>query len=91
VITGFEKDGRIRFTYHSEARDDKKLMQAFPENGLNNEGKTYGKSGKNGFSSINWATPWPKLKLSIGNLNMLIENKDFEITPDGEIIFNKRI
>jgi len=89
IITGFEKDGRIRFTHHSEARDDKKLMEAFPENGLDKEDKKYGKSGKNGFSSLNWESPWPKLKLSIGNLNMLIENKDFEIKPDGKIILNR--
>lgn len=78
VITGFEKDGRIRFLYHSEARDDKKLMTAFPES-------EYGKNGKNGFSSLNWETPWPKLKLSKDNLNMLIEGKDFNIKPDGVI------
>jgi CRISPR-associated endonuclease Csn1 len=91
VISGFEKDGRIRFTHHAEARDDKKLMSAFPENGLDDRGNKYGKSGKNGFSNINWDTPWPKLKLSVGNLNMLIEYKDFEILPDGEIVLNRRI
>ncbi|MDY0101508.1 MAG: HNH endonuclease domain-containing protein [Lentimicrobium sp.] len=89
VILGFEKDGRIRFKHHAEARDDKKLMVAFPEKGLDNEGKAFGKSGMNGFSSINWESPWPKLKLSKGNLNMLIENKDFKITPDGKIILNR--
>ncbi len=91
VINGFEKDGRIRFTYHAEARDDKKLMEAFPEKGTDSNGKVYGLGGKNGFSSINWDVPWPKLKLSIGNLNMVIENKDFKIMPDGEIILNNRI
>ncbi|MEI6141703.1 MAG: type II CRISPR RNA-guided endonuclease Cas9 [Mariniphaga sp.] len=80
VITGFEKDGRIRFLYHSEARDDKKLTEAYPIS-------EFGQNGKNGFSSINWDKPWPKLKLSKDNLNMLIENKDFEIKPDGEIRF----
>ncbi|MCX6239418.1 MAG: hypothetical protein NTY07_18015 [Bacteroidia bacterium] len=80
VITGFEKDGRIRFLYHSEARDDKKLMEAFPKS-------EHGQNGKNGFSSINWDKPWPKLKLSKDNLNMLIESKDFKIKPDGEIQF----
>jgi CRISPR-associated endonuclease Csn1 len=79
IITGFEKDGRIKFIYHSEAREDKKLTEAYPIS-------EYGQNGKNGFSSINWDKPWPKLKLSKDNLNMLIENKDFEIKPDGEII-----
>jgi len=77
-IQGFEKDGRIRFLHHIDSRDDKQLKELE---------LTYGKGIWQGFSSLNYEIPWPKLKLSVGNLNFLIENKDFEINPDGQIIF----
>jgi CRISPR-associated endonuclease Csn1 len=72
-------DGRLQFKYHAEARDDKQLLEEFPE-------KKYGKRAKNGFSKINSSKPYPKLLLSPGKLNFLIENKDF-IIENGEIIF----
>ncbi len=79
-IIKFEKDGRIVFGYHIDARSDNEL-KALEE--------IYGKSIYNGFSSVNYDSPWPKVKLSLGNLNFLIEGKDFTIKPDGEIIFRK--
>jgi CRISPR-associated endonuclease Csn1 len=85
IITGFEKDGRIRFLFHKEAREDKKLTEDFPKDKFDEFGNKYGESGKNGFSFLNWENPWPKLKISIGNLNILIEGKDFIIMPDGKI------
>lgn len=75
-IIKFEKDGRIVFGYNLDARSDNELKQLEIK---------YGKSIYNGFSSINFEIPWPKLKLSLGNLNFLIEGKHFEIKPDGEI------
>lgn len=76
IVTGFEKDGRIQFKYHLEARDDKTLIKLFGKNG--------GKS-----SNINFDNPCPKLRISKNNFNMLIEEKDFKITLLGEIIINK--
>ena len=78
-ILKFEKDGRIVFGYQLDARSDNELKQLEV---------VFGKSIYNGFSAINFEMPWPKLKLSLGNLNMLIEGKDFIINPDGEIDFN---
>lgn len=72
--------GLLQFQYHLEARDDKKLLEAFPE-------KEFGKKGKNGFSEINVENPYPKLLLSPGKFDFIIENKDFKINPDGEIKF----
>ncbi|MGE0079510.1 MAG: type II CRISPR RNA-guided endonuclease Cas9 [Bacteroidales bacterium] len=66
-ITEFEKDGRIKFKYHIDARKDEEI-------------------GK-GDSAIDYITPKGKLRLTKGNFNFLIEGKDFEIKPDGEIIF----
>ena len=79
-IRGFEKDGRIRFGLHIDARNDKQLSMDFPES-------EYQKNGKNGFSKVNYDNPWPRLKLSIGNFNMLIEGKDFKFSLDGNIEF----
>lgn len=79
-IKGFEKDGRIKFGLHIDARNDKQLIIDYPES-------KYKKSGKNGFSTVDYENSWPKLKLSIGNLNMLIEEKDFKFSVDGNIEF----
>lgn len=84
-------DGRIQFQHHLEARDDKKLLEAFPENELDLFGNKYGKKGKNGFSEINFENPLPRLLLSPGKFSFIIENKDFKITPDGNIIFIKNL
>ncbi len=75
-IIKFEKDGRIVFGYHLDSRSDNELKQLEEK---------YGKSIFNGFSSFNYEVPWPKLKLSLGNLDFLIEGLHFELKPDGEI------
>ncbi len=76
----FDKEiGRIKFQYHLEARNDKELQEAFPP-------ETFGQSGKNGFSSFDWDFIRPRLLLSLGNFNFVVEGKDFEILPDGEIL-----
>jgi len=81
-IRKFKKDGRIFFQYHKEARDDNHLKAYF----LNSPNKTFAIDGA---SSINFENPEHRLILSIGNLDMLIEHKDFEIKPDGEIVFKE--
>lgn len=40
-----------------------------------------------GDSTIDYENPKPKLRLSKGNFNFLIEDKDFEVSPDGQINF----
>lgn len=68
------KDGRLQFKYHLEARNDNQLLADYSQ---------YGKLGAKGFSSINIEEPWPKLRLSLGNFDFLIEGKDFRITTTG--------
>jgi CRISPR-associated endonuclease Csn1 len=80
-ILKFEKDGRIVFGYHLDARSD---------NDLKALSDIHGKSIYNGFSNIDFENPMPKLKLSPGNFNFLIENKDFFMKPDGKIYFNNK-
>ena len=79
-IDGFEKDGRIRFTHHLSSMSDKELKDLE---------STFGKGIYQGFSTINFEKPWPKLKLSMGNLKMAIEGMDFTIKMDGSIAWIK--
>lgn len=74
------KQGLIRFQYHLEARDDKQLSEAFPV-------KEFGQRGKNGFSKFTSEFVAPRLLVSPGNFNFIIENKDFEMRLDGSIEF----
>lgn len=73
-IEGFEKDGRVRLTHHLNAMSDNDLKT------IDDRKAIY-----QGFSSIDFENPWPKLKLSMGNLKMAIENKDFKMKMDGSI------
>ena len=70
-VTGMAADGRIKFTYHQEARDDKSISA---------------ECGK-GFSSVDVHRPVARLRLTLGNLNMYVEGYDFELTVTGEIKF----
>lgn len=70
--------GLLQLQYHLESRDDKSLAQSFPQ-------KEFGKAGTNGFSHINYTSPWPRLLLSLGNQNFWIEGKDF-IIKNGKVI-----
>lgn len=74
VVGSFE-EGKIYFKHHlcSMKEDEIKLQL-----------KNMGASDK-GASSINFETPYPKLRLSQGSLNIAIEGKHFEIKPDGQI------
>lgn len=70
-VTGMAADGRIKFTYHQEARDDKAITA---ECGM-------------GISQFNPNNPAARLRLTVGNLNMYVECYDFELTVTGEILF----
>ncbi|MCX6234326.1 MAG: hypothetical protein NT175_06315 [Bacteroidetes bacterium] len=74
--------GTLQFQYHLEARSDQQLSEAFPK-------ERYGQRGKYGFSNISFDSPWPRLLLSPVSLNFLIEDKDFKILPDSEIVFTR--
>ena len=70
-VTGMAADGRLRFTFHQEARDDKSISA---ECGM-------------GISNINVNEPVARLRLSSNNWNMIVEGYDFELTVTGEIKF----
>ena len=72
--------GNIQFQHHLEARDDKQLTDDFPI-------KEFGKKGMNGFSKFSSDFIAPRLLLSPGNFNFIIEGKDFEMKLDGSIEF----
>ncbi|UYN86269.1 MAG: hypothetical protein KIT51_15570 [Cyclobacteriaceae bacterium] len=76
VIEGFEKDGRIRFKHHIDSRTDNHLKELE---------ESFGKAIWQGFSKMNFESPYPKLKLSKDNLNIAVEGYDFEIKMDGKI------
>jgi len=75
------KQGLIRFQHHLEARDENQLSIDFPIN-------EFGQKGKNGFSKFSSDFVAPRLLLSAGNFDFIIQNKDFEMKLDGTINFN---
>jgi CRISPR-associated endonuclease Csn1 len=74
------KQGLIQFQNHLEARSDEELSVSFPK-------KEFGSKGKNGFSKFTYDFFAPRLLLSPGNYDFIIENKDFEMKLDGTIIW----
>lgn len=80
-VVKFAKDGRATFRYHQEARNDDNLKADFEK-----EHKTKAPSSlTNGESKFDFERIVPKLLLSPGGFNMLIENVDFILTVTGEI------
>ena len=77
------KDGRVTFKYHQEARNDEQLKIDYEKM----HGEKAPKSLTNGYSCVNFVSPYPKLLLSTGNFNMYVEGYDFELTVTGEIKF----
>ncbi|MFZ0489405.1 MAG: hypothetical protein WAM00_04110 [Salegentibacter sp.] len=75
------KAQRILFQHHLEARDDKQLTEDFPKN-------EYGTRGKDGFSKFSSDFVAPRLLLTPGNFDFIIEGKDFEMNLDGSLNFN---
>ena len=69
-------DGRLQLQHHLESRDDKALELAYPNNG---------KSGKNGFTTIDYNTPYPRLLLSLSKQLCWLEGIDF-IIRNGKVI-----
>jgi CRISPR-associated endonuclease Csn1 len=71
---------RILFQHHMEARDDKQLIADFPK-------EEFGTKGKDGFSKFSPDFVAPRLLLTPGKFDFIIENKDFEMKLDGSIEF----
>ncbi|AZI19760.1 hypothetical protein [Chryseobacterium taklimakanense] len=63
-----------------EARDDKQLALDFPK-------EVFGTKGKDGFSKFPVEFVAPRLLLTPGNFNFIIENIDFVLELDGKIEF----
>jgi len=74
------KTQRIIFQHHLEARSNDDLLKDFPR-------EQFGTKGKDGFSKFTTDFVAPRLLLSPGNFNFIIEGKDFEMKLDGTIIF----
>lgn len=77
------KQSLIQFQHHLEARSDEELSIDFPSD------KGFGQKGKNGFSRFTLDFIAPRLLLSPGNYNFLIEGKDFEMTLDGQVVLRE--
>ena len=74
------KTQRILFQHHLEARNNDALLKDFPR-------EQFGTKGKDGFSKFTTDFVAPRLLLSPGNFNFIIEGKDFEMKLDGTIAF----
>ena len=96
--------GRLTFQHHLDARNDKELEKAYPENIVfkvdeKNKEVTYGGRGTSGFTekvsdalkfnSHNNYEPFPKLNYSVNWLDFAVEGYNFEIKMDGTIEWKK--
>jgi CRISPR-associated endonuclease Csn1 len=73
-ITKFE-DGRISFKHHLNSMSEDNLKKEMKRNGLPDVG----------ISTIDFSSVAPKLRLSKNAFNFAIEEKHFEVLPDGSI------
>ena len=80
-VIKMNKDGRMTFKFHQEARNDENLKLDYEKE----HGKKAPKSLTNGESLIDFTNPFPKLLLSPPRFNFIVEKYDFEITPTGEL------
>ncbi len=78
-VIGFEGDGRIQFRHHKTAmqqssknKEEQTVVKYMSDNNLKN-------------SQINFEIPVPWLRLSIGNMNFLLNKKEIEINSIGKI------
>lgn len=71
---------RILFQHHLESRDDKQLMIDFAQ-------EEFGTKGKDGFSKFSTDFIAPRLLLTPGNFDFIIEKKDFIMNLDNSIKF----
>ena len=82
-VKKMSKDGRITFIHHQEARNDDTLKSDY----LQLHGHAAPAALTDGYSSIDFEHPHPKLLLSRQKFNMYVEGYDFEISVTGKITF----
>lgn len=82
-VKKMSKDGRITFIHHQEARNDDTLKSDY----LQLHGHTAPAALTDGYSSIDFEHPHPKLLLSRQKFNMYVEGYDFEMSVTGKITF----
>ena len=80
------KDGRLKFKYHKEARIPETIKTDF----FRDNGQEAPKSLTQGLSSFDFNQPAPYLLLSQKSLTMLVEDFDFKISSSGKIDFIRR-
>jgi CRISPR-associated endonuclease Csn1 len=85
-VTKMNKDGRVTFKFHQEARNDEALKTSYELE----YGEKAPKSLTNGYSTIDFVTPYPKLLISTGSMNIIVEGYDFDLTVTGEIKFKHK-
>ncbi|MEO6832739.1 MAG: hypothetical protein ABI169_11060, partial [Chitinophagaceae bacterium] len=71
------EDGRISFIHHMNSMEDKVLTKYLVANDFPSAGA----------SKFDSSRPSPKLRLSKAAFNFAIEDKHFEVLPDGQIIW----
>ena len=86
-VTKMFKDGRMTFKFHLESRNDEKLKEDYKRQ----FGEEAPKALTNGFSSVNFDSPYSKLLLSRDNFNFLAEGYQFNIMPSGKVVFKSRL
>ncbi len=80
------KDGRLKFKHHMEARNEKELTEDYKKE---NNTDIVPKSLTTGESTVNFEKPHPYLRISPANFSFLVENIDFYINSLGFIHFYK--
>ncbi|MDZ4750981.1 MAG: HNH endonuclease domain-containing protein [Flavobacteriales bacterium] len=90
---------QLTLDFHLESRDDKELTKSFPVQGFfkrDEKGKevTFGQRGKKGFTedffdcdTLNSGKPWHRLRYSKDYFDFAIEDKHFNVNPDGQIVW----
>lgn len=85
-VTKLNKDGRITFKFHQEARNDDSIKSDYEQTHKTSAPKSL----TNGLSAMDFKSPPSKLLLSSGNFNMFVEGYDFELSVTGEVKFKHR-
>lgn len=82
-VKKMSKDGRVTFMHHQEARNDDTLKNDY----FKFHGHTAPNALTDGYSSVDFQYPHPKLLLSRQKFNMYVEGYDFELSVTGKITF----
>lgn len=80
-VVKMSKNGQVTFKFHQVAANDEILKENYEVI----TGEKAPKSLTNGESKFNFSIPVPKLLLTPGNFNFLIDGQDFKLTVLGEI------